>query len=126
MIREKPIAIPGMDEGVGHRAGLGDPGNAPARQPGRHVADVRGAVGDEVDDAHAVRPEQGQAVLAGDPGDLGLHRGGGRPPSTTPPPGMTTAGTPAAAAASVTDAARNGLSATTATSGRSGRASRLG
>ena len=48
------------------------------------------------------------------------------PPSTTPPPGMTTAGTPAAAAASVTDAARNGLSATTATSGRSGSASRLG
>ena len=45
------------------------------------------------------------------------------PPSTTPPPGMMTAGTPAAAAASVTDAARNGLSATTATSGRSGSAS---
>ena len=39
------------------------------------------------------------------------------PPSTTPPPGMMTAGTPAAAAASVTDAARNGLSATTAMSG---------
>ena len=48
------------------------------------------------------------------------------PPSTTPPPGMITAGTPAAAAASVTDAARNGLSATTAMSGRSGSASRLG
>ena len=45
------------------------------------------------------------------------------PPSTTPPPGMTTAGTPAWAAASVTDAARNGLSATTARSGRSGSAS---
>ena len=45
------------------------------------------------------------------------------PPSTTPPPGMITAGTPAAAAASVTTAARSGLSATTATSGRSGSAS---
>ena len=45
------------------------------------------------------------------------------PPSTTPPPGMITAGTPAAAAASVTDPARNGLSATIATSGTSGSAS---
>ena len=45
------------------------------------------------------------------------------PPSTTPPPGMITAGTPAAAAASVTDAARNGLSATITMSGRSGSAS---
>ncbi|MBI3748728.1 MAG: hypothetical protein HY262_07780 [Chloroflexi bacterium] len=45
------------------------------------------------------------------------------PPSTTPPPGMITAGMPAAAAAWVTDAARNGLSATIATSGRSGRSS---
>ncbi len=45
------------------------------------------------------------------------------PPSTTPPPGMITAGMPAAAAAWVTDAARNGFRATTATSGRSGSAS---
>ncbi len=48
------------------------------------------------------------------------------PPSTTPPPGMMTAGTPAAAAASVIVAARSGLSARIAMSGRSGSASRLG
>ena len=48
------------------------------------------------------------------------------PPSTTPPPGMMTAGMPAAAAASVTNAARNGLIATTAMSGRSGSASNDG
>ena len=48
------------------------------------------------------------------------------PPSTTPPPGMTTAGTPASAAACVTDAARNGLSATIAMSGVSGSASNDG
>lgn len=48
------------------------------------------------------------------------------PPSTTPPPGMITAGTPAAAASRVTIAARSGFRATSAMSGRSGRASRLG
>ena len=48
------------------------------------------------------------------------------PPSTTPPPGMITTGTPASAAAWVTVAARNGLSATIAMSGRSGSASSEG
>ena len=65
-----------MDERVGHRARLGDPGDAAARQVGRDVADVGRAVGDEVDDAHAVRPEERQAVFPRDPRDLGLHRGG--------------------------------------------------
>ena len=48
------------------------------------------------------------------------------PPSTTPPPGMITAGMPAAAASRVTIAARNGFSATSAMSGRSGSASSEG
>ena len=48
------------------------------------------------------------------------------PPSTTPPPGMMTAGTPALAASAVTCAARRGLRATSAMSGRSGSAAMLG
>ena len=69
-----------VDEGVGDRARLGDAGHPAAWQVRRDVADVRRAVGDEVDDAHAVRPQQGEAVLARDPGDVRLHRRGGGTP----------------------------------------------
>ena len=72
----EPDPVPGMDEGVGDRARLGDPGDPAARQVGRDVADVGGAVGGQVDDAHAVRPDEREAVLARDPGDVDLHRRG--------------------------------------------------
>ena len=65
-----------MDERVGDRTRLGDPGHAAARQVRRDVADVGGAVRGQVDDAHAVRTDQRQPVLARDPGDIELHRGG--------------------------------------------------
>ena len=48
------------------------------------------------------------------------------PPSTTPPPGITRLGMPASAASWANRAARSGLTARIAVSGRSGRASRLG
>ena len=123
MIRLKPIARSRLDERVGDRAGLGDAGDAAARQVRRHVADVRRAVDGQVDDAHAVRADQRDPVLARDPRDLGLHRGGR----------LATLDHAAArddhrrdagrGGVAVTTAARSGLSATSAMSGRSGRAS---
>ena len=62
-------------------------------------------------------------MLARDPPDLGLHRRGRLAALHHAAARDDHGGTPAAAAASVTDAARNGLSATTARSGRSGSAS---
>ena len=65
-----------VDERVGDRARLGDPGDAAARQVRRDVADVGRGIRGQVDDAHAVGTDEGEAVPARDPGDLGLHRGG--------------------------------------------------
>ena len=67
-----------LDERVGHRARLGDAGDAATWQVRRHVADVRGLVDGQVDDAHAVRADQRQTVAPRDLGHLGLHRGGRR------------------------------------------------
>jgi hypothetical protein len=64
-----------VDEGVGHRAALGDPGDVAAGAPRIDVADVDGAVGNPVDHAHAVRAEDCQAVAQGDLPNLALHPG---------------------------------------------------
>jgi hypothetical protein len=53
---------------------LGDAGDAAARQVGRDVADVRGGVDRQIDDAHAIGPDKRHPMAAGDVGDLGLHR----------------------------------------------------
>ena len=96
--------VPGMDERVADRARLGDPGDAAPWQVRRDVADVRRAVGDQVDDAHAVRARRARARAGGRSGrPRACIAAAASPPSTTPPPGMMTAGTPAAAAASVTE-----------------------
>ncbi len=71
-----PVA--GMDERIGHRPRLRDPGHPAARQVRRHVADVCRAVGGQVDHAHAVRPDEGESVIARDPRNVGLHRLGRR------------------------------------------------
>ncbi len=55
-----------LDERVGHRARLGDAGDAAARQVRRDVADVGRRVRGQVDDAHAVGADEGHAVSAGD------------------------------------------------------------
>ena len=65
-----------MDEGVGDGPGLGDAGNAAARQVRRDVADVRGGIDREVHHPHAVGADQGEPVLPGDVRDLSLHRCG--------------------------------------------------
>src|SRR4029079_7251822 len=67
-----PVA--GVDECVGDRARLGDPGDAAAGLPGVDVPDVCCGVRRPVDHAHAVGTEQGDPVVAGDRGDLALHR----------------------------------------------------
>ena len=121
MIRENPIRVPRMDERVGDRARLGDPGHAAPRQVRRDVADVGRAVRVEVDDAHAVGTERARdRARARSARPRACIAAAASPPSTTPPPGMMTAGTPAAAAASATGAARSGLRATRTMSGRSG------
>ena len=53
------------------------PGDAAARQPRVDVADVRRAVRRQVDEAHAVRAEQGDPVADRDLADLALHPGRG-------------------------------------------------
>ena len=67
-----------VDERVGDRARLGDPGDAAARQVRRDVADVGRAVRDEVDDAHAVRAERA-------PGRAPARSARPRPASRRPP-----------------------------------------
>ena len=111
-----------MDERVGDRPRLGDPGDAAARQVRRDVADVGRRCWRQVDDAHAVRADQRQAVLAGDRRDLALHRGGRLAALDHAAAGddhgrarrrRRRLGSPIAA--------RNGLSATIATSGALGQ-----
>ncbi len=70
-----PVA--GVDERVGDRARLGDPGDAAARLPRVDVADVGRGVRGPVDHAHAVGSEERDPVVAGDRGDLALHPGRG-------------------------------------------------
>ena len=67
---------PEVDERIGHRAALGDPGNMAPRRPGIDVPDIDGAVRGPVDHAHAVRAEDGQAVPQGDLAHVALHPGG--------------------------------------------------
>ena len=78
MIRLKPTREPGVDEGVGHGAGLGDAGDAAARQVRRHVADVRALFAVRSTTPMQFGPDEGDAVPPGDVGHLDLHRGGGR------------------------------------------------
>ena len=78
---------PGVDEGIGHGARLGDPGHPAMRQPRVDVADVRGGVRRQVDKAHAVRAEEGDAMTEGDLADLALHPGGGLAALDDPSPG---------------------------------------
>ena len=118
MIRENPIRFPEWTNASVTEPDWAMPGHAAAWQVGRDVADVRGAVGD----VRSMTPMQFGPTSAR-PCSRAIRAtstciaAAASPPSTTPPPGMITAGTPAAAAASVTDAARNGLSATIAMSG---------
>ena len=65
-----------MDERIGDAAGLGEAGDVPAGQPGVDVPDVAGAPGRPVDHAHAVRPQQRDAVGPRDLAHLPLHLGG--------------------------------------------------
>ena len=67
-----------LDERVGDRARLGDAGDPATWQVGRHVADVGGLVHGQIDDAHAIRADQGETVAPRDRRHLGLHRGGRR------------------------------------------------
>ena len=69
---------PRLDERVGHGSGLRDAGDPAAGQVRRNIADVARRVDGQVDDAHAVRPDERHPVSAGDLGDLGLHGGSGR------------------------------------------------
>ncbi len=65
-----------VEERVGDAARLRQAGDVAARQPWVDVADVGRAVGRPVDGAHAVGPEQRDAVPDRDLRDRALHRGG--------------------------------------------------
>ena len=65
----------GLDEGIGHRSGLGDAGDPAPRQPRVDVTDVGRGVRRQVEHAHAVRPEERRAVTDRDLADLALHAG---------------------------------------------------
>ena len=116
-----------VDERVGDAPRLGEPGDVATREPRVHVADVVGAVGRPVDHAHAVGPEERDAVADRDRrGPSRCIAAAASPPSTTPPPGMTRLGTPASAASCAKRAARSGFTARITVSGRSGSASSVG
>ena len=82
MIRENPTREPEWTKASVTEPDWAMPATPPRGRYGRDVADVRRRVRDQVDHAHAVGPDQRQAVLAGDPRDVGLHdrRGLARPP----------------------------------------------
>ena len=73
----EPDPRAGVDERIRDRPALGDAGHAAARQPRVHVADVDGRLRRPVDDAHAVRTDDRQAVAEGDGPDIALHLGSG-------------------------------------------------
>ena len=76
MIREKPIRLPEWTNASVTEPDWAIPATPPRGRYGETSPMYVGAVRGQVDDAHAVRADQREAVLAGDPRDLELHRGG--------------------------------------------------